>query len=104
MDLKTLLRTAVELGASDVHLKVDRAPVIRHDGELRQLDGWEPLGPGQLEIFLRDVCASAPARLTAFQETGELDTAYQPAGLPRFRVNAFRQRGDISFAFRIIPA
>jgi len=103
MDLKTLLRTAVELGASDVHLKVDRAPVIRHDGELRQLDGWEPLGPGQLEIFLRDVCSSAPARLTAFQDTGELDTAYQPAGLPRFRVNAFRQRGDISFAFRVIP-
>ena len=78
--------------------------MIRHDGSLRPLEGWPALGAGQLEIFLRDVCASAPARLTAFQETGELDTAYQPAGLPRFRVNAFRQRGDISFAFRAIPS
>jgi twitching motility protein PilT len=103
MDLNTLLRTAVERDASDVHLKVGQPPVIRHDGSLRPLHGWPPLGPGQLERFLRDVCALAPARLTAFLESGELDTAYQAAGLPRFRVNAFRQRGDISFAFRVIP-
>src|SRR5206468_11673441 len=38
-----------------------------------------------------------------FERTGELDTAYQPQGLPRFRVNAFRQRGDVSVAFRVIP-
>ena len=38
-----------------------------------------------------------------FERTGELDTAYQPQGLPRFRVNAFRQRGDVSLAFRVIP-
>jgi twitching motility protein PilT len=103
MDLKGLLQSAVDHGASDLHLKVGQPPVIRHDGSLRPLKGVGSLGPGQLEVFLRDVCASAPARLTAFQETGELDTAYQPAGLPRFRVNAFRQRGDISFAFRLIP-
>src|SRR3954466_6101602 len=104
MDLKSLLRTAVDRGASDLHLKLGQPPVIRHDGALRTLEGWPALGSEQLEIFLRDVCASAPGRLTAFQETGELDTAYQPDGLPRFRVNAFRQRGEISFAFRAIPS
>jgi twitching motility protein PilT len=103
MDLNALLKVAVEHEASDLHLKVGQPPVIRHDGSLRPLEGWPILEAAQLEIFLRDVCASAPARLTAFQETGELDTAHQPAGLPRFRVNAFRQRGDISFAFRLIP-
>jgi twitching motility protein PilT len=103
MQLDDLLRAAVDRAASDVHLKVGRPPVIRHDGSLRPLEGWPILELAQLEGYLRDVCASAPARLTAFQETGELDTAYQPARLPRFRVNAFRQRGDISFAFRIIP-
>ena len=104
MDLTSLLRAAVDQGASDVHLKAGRPPVVRLDGALRTLDGWEPLGPGQLERFLGDVCGSVPARLAAFQASGELDTAYQPAGLPRFRVNAFRQRGDISFAFRAIPS
>jgi twitching motility protein PilT len=56
-----------------------------------------------LESVLREVGESTSARLAAFEETGELDTAYQAVGLPRFRVNAFRQRGDISFAFRVIP-
>jgi twitching motility protein PilT len=49
------------------------------------------------------VGASDPARFAAFHETGEMDTAYQSPGLPRFRVNVFRQRGEISFAFRVIP-
>ena len=70
----------------------------------RRSTAGRALGPSSSRSSSRDVCASAPARLTAFQETGELDTAYQPAGLPRFRVNAFRQRGDISFAFRAIPS
>jgi twitching motility protein PilT len=103
MELNTLLRTAVEHGASDVHLKVGQPPVIRFDGALRPLEGWTPLGAPELEDVLEAVGSAAPARLAAFHETGELDTAYQQPDLPRFRVNAFRQRGDISFAFRAIP-
>jgi twitching motility protein PilT len=103
MELNTLLRTAVEQGASDVHLKVGQPPVIRFDGALRPLEGWAPFRAQELEQVLDAVGAAAPARLAGFHETGELDTAYQQADLPRFRVNAFRQRGDISFAFRAIP-
>ena len=62
------------------------------------------LGPAQLENFVARRLRLSRSRLAAFEETGELDTAYQPAGLPRFRVNAFRQRGEISFAFRAIPS
>jgi twitching motility protein PilT len=103
MDLNTLLRTAVERGASDIHLKHGQPPVIRFDGSLQPLDGWAALDSTQLEAVLATVGAAAPSRLAGFHETGELDTAYQQASLPRFRVNAFRQRGDISFAFRAIP-
>jgi twitching motility protein PilT len=103
MDLNTLLRTAVEHGASDLHLKIGQPPVIRHDGALQPLDGWAPLDAAQLELVLGEIGASAPARLATFHETGELDTSYQENDLPRFRVNAFRQRGDISFAMRVIP-
>ena len=52
-------------------------------------------------------CGSAPPTRSGSQPsttTGELDTSYQAAGLPRFRVNAFRQRGEISLAFRLIPS
>ena len=58
-----------------------------------------PGSPFKLGV-LNTVAAAAPRRIAAFHETGELDTAFQPPGLPRFRVNAFRQRGDISFAAR----
>jgi twitching motility protein PilT len=103
VDLENLLRSAVERGASDLHLKVGQPPIIRHDGELQALDGWDPLDSEQLEAILEQIGRSAPARLASFYDTGELDTAYQRGDLPRFRVNAFRQRGDISFAMRVIP-
>ena len=103
MDLTQLLHAVVDRGASDVHLKVGQPPIVRFDGELEPLAGWPTLDPPQLEEILREVGAGAPKRLATFESTGELDTAFQRQGLPRFRVNAFRQRGDISFAFRVIP-
>jgi twitching motility protein PilT len=103
IDLDKILSVAVDRGASDVHLKTGRPPIVRFDGELEQLPGFSPLGAIELGHVVNHVGASAPSRLEVFERTGELDTAYQPAGLPRFRVNAFRQRGEISLAFRVIP-
>src|SRR5215216_1122858 len=103
MELDVLLHRAVDLGASDIHLKVGRPPVLRHDGELSELVEWPWLTDVDLETVLARVCAATPARAEAFRETGELDTAYTAPELPRFRVNGFRQRGSISFAFRVIP-
>src|SRR5437763_2987388 len=103
MDLELVLRRAVELGASDIHLKVERPPIVRRDGNLGKLEGEAQLSERDLELALEQVCAETPKRLQTFLETGELDSAYSPAGLPRFRVNGFRQRGSISIAFRVIP-
>ena len=102
MDLNGLLRHAVELGASDIHLKVDRPPVLRRDGGLMPLD-VPPLDEGALEAILEHIGKRSAERLQRFRETGDLDIAYQEEDLPRFRVNAYRQRGAISFAFRVIP-
>ncbi len=99
-----MLRGAVDRGASDVHLKVGQPPMIRFDGQLQPLEGWPALKTTKLEEILREVGAAAPARLASFDATGELDMAYQYPGLPRFRINAFRQRGEISFAMRVIPS
>ncbi|MBI4171586.1 MAG: PilT/PilU family type 4a pilus ATPase [Actinobacteria bacterium] len=104
MDLNTLLERAVELGASDVHLKLGQPPVLRRDGELAPLEGWPALGESELEVVLATVTAQVPARRTTFEESGDLDLAYNAEGLPRFRVNGFRQRGAISFALRVIPS
>ncbi len=103
VDLNILLQQVVDVGSSDLHLKVDQPPIVRRDGLLRPLEGWAPLDPILLEQFVREVGSADPKRLAAFDELGDLDTSYQVPGLPRFRVNAFRQRGEISLAFRVIP-
>jgi len=103
MDLDTLLKAAVELGATDLHLKIGRPPMIRRDGELEPMEDRLELSEHDLETLLRSITASAPTRYTTFEETGELDFAYSAPELPRFRVNAFRQRGAISMALRVIP-
>ena len=103
MDLNGLLRRAVELGASDIHLKIGRPPVLRRDGALGELEDAEPLDDSALLSVLNKVSAHAPDKLTHFHTSGDLDIAYQDEDLPRFRVNAYRQRGAISFAFRVIP-
>ena len=103
MDLNALLRRAVDLGASDVHLKLDRAPLVRRDGGIEALD-VPSLTESDLDAVLRTITALAPQRYDQFQESGDLDLAYAPEGLPRFRVNIFRQRGAVSMALRVIPA
>jgi twitching motility protein PilT len=103
LDLRAILTHAVERGASDIHFKIGQPPVIRFDGDLGPLEGYRRLGSVDLQHILEQVGASAPARISRFEDSGELDIAYQLPDLPRFRVNAFRQRGDISFAFRVIP-
>ena len=103
MDLDDLLRRAVDSGASDIHLKLDRPPMVRRDGAVTPLDGLEPLTNADLDAYLHSVTAIAPQRYDIFYQTGDLDIAYTSADLPRFRVNAFRQRGAVSFALRVIP-
>jgi twitching motility protein PilT len=104
VELNAVLRRAVELGASDVHLKVGQLPVMRQDGQLAPIsDDHPPLTEADVDVALELITELTPAKRESFYETGELDLAYTSADLPRFRVNAFRQRGATSFAFRVIP-
>jgi twitching motility protein PilT len=102
MELNAILRDAVDAGASDVHFKLGLPPVLRLDGELAPLPDAPPLGELELAEILDRLTALTPRRRQLFDESGELDVAYFDMGLPRFRVNGFRQRGSVSFAFRVI--
>jgi twitching motility protein PilT len=102
MDLDSVLLHAVTLGASDVHLKFGQPPVVRCDGDLRRLE-LPPLDWPALTSVLDRVTARHQRRRADFDASGELDVAYNPPGLPRFRVTGFVQRGTPAFAFRLIP-
>src|SRR2546427_6960607 len=103
MELNPLLKRAVELGASDIHLKVGLPPILRRDGALAPLEESAILVDRDMEELIELVGKRAPERYEAFKQSGDLDVAYQDDDLPRFRINAFRQRGHISLAFRVIP-
>ena len=101
LDLDNLLREAVRREASDVHIKVGSPPFLRLDGHLAVCDS-EPVSPAETE---RVAFAIMPkARADEFLEHHEADFAYTLAGLGRFRVNVFRQRGSVGLVLRrVLP-
>src|SRR5919197_4510280 len=101
-DLQQALRVVVEEGGSDLHIKVPSRPLMRLQGRLTPLEGTEPLTPADTERVLREMLPASD-RLADFARDGEIDFSYTVRGLARFRVNAFRQRGSISIACRVVP-
>jgi len=96
-----LLSIAVQNGASDLHIIADSPPIYRIHGELK------PYGDQFLNVFdiERIVRELIPEQLwNKFEENGELDFNYEIKGLSRFRLNAFKQRNQISIAIRTIPS
>ena len=102
LDLHAALTTLVRAEGSDLHLKVPALPLMRVHGRLRPLPGAEPLTGADTEAVLRDVLHDQH-KLAEFATGHEVDFAYEVAGLARFRVSAFRQRGEISLVLRAVP-
>src|SRR6476469_5691711 len=100
-EIDSALRTLVERGGSDLHVKVGVPPTARLHGELAPLEGYPPLEPKDTEGALNEI--AEVRSLTEFAEGGEADFSYSIPGLSRFRVNAFKQRGSISIVCRAIP-
>jgi twitching motility protein PilT len=100
-DLQQALREVVERDGSDLHLKVPSPPLMRVQGDLVRL-GSDALAPADTERVLREML-TANDRLSEFAKEGEIDFSYTVPGLARVRVNAFRQRGSISIACRLVP-
>ncbi len=101
-DIDAALRHVVEHEGSDLHVKVPSAPMARIHGELRPIEGTEPLTPEDTDTALEHILTDR-ALLEEFATVGEADFSYEIPGLSRFRVNAFRQRGNVSIALRVIP-
>jgi twitching motility protein PilT len=101
-DIDSALRYVVEREGSDLHVKVPAPPMARVHGELRPIEGAEPLDSADTEAALDHIIGEQRIR-EEFDSDGEADFSYSIPGLSRFRVNAFRQRGSISIVCRAIP-
>jgi twitching motility protein PilT len=103
LDLREALALVVRTEGSDLHLKVGSHPLVRVHGQLGPLGQYDRLEPADTEDALREMLHGQPVKLEEFESSGEVDFSYAIDGLARFRVNAFRQRGSISIAARVIP-
>jgi twitching motility protein PilT len=101
-DIDAALRYVVEREGSDLHVKVPSPPMARIHGELRPIQGADPLTSEDTEQALEHILRD-PVLLEEYAKVGEADFSYEVRGLSRFRVNAFRQRGHVSIALRAIP-
>ena len=99
MNIEELLQTAVRRHASDLHLTVGIPPTLRVNGNLVALD-YPRLNLNDTMQLLDSMLSDERRQL--FQETGEIDFSYAIRGLSRFRVNAFRQRGSVAVAIRLV--
>ena len=99
--LAELLRTTVEMGGSDLHVRVDSPPQVRIHGLLQPLDGWHPLTAPETEKLARAYLTTEQSK--QFDEKKELDHSIGLEGLSRFRVNIFRQKETVGGVFRVIP-
>jgi len=102
LDIDACLRHLVQVGGSDLHLKVPSPPLTRLDGELVPIPGFEQLTPQDTEHAVFSMLSDKD-KLQEFADEREVDFAYAIDGTGRFRVNAFHQRGAVSLVCRAIP-
>ena len=101
LELNEILKIALKGGASDIHMKSGLPPIFRIDGALVPLKNAERLLPEYLEKMAAGIMNAVQKE--RFAANRECDLAYGIAGLGRFRVNVFQQRGTVGVVFRVIP-
>jgi twitching motility protein PilT len=98
--LDNLLRTMTDRGASDLHLKPTRPPLIRVTGRLHEIED-DPVKPEDIRAMLEQILK--PNMRAKLDERMSIDFGYGVHGLARFRANVYYQRGTLAAAFRRIP-
>ncbi|HWR43654.1 type IV pilus twitching motility protein PilT [Sporomusa sp.] len=99
LNIDSLLKEAVLAQASDIHLTVGVSPIFRLQGSLTTTQ-YPRLEYKDTEAILTAIIN--PEQREKFELLGEIDFSYAITGLSRFRVNAFRQRGSIAIAIRVV--
>ena len=101
MKLDDILIAAHKIGASDIHLKIFKEPVVRKNRKLQILEGFGKLDKDLLEEYIKQVVPSEQKR-KLLEENGEIDISYSIHKVSRYRVNIYKQRGTYAFAFRAL--
>jgi len=102
VDFAQMLKDVIEVNASDLHLTVGSAPMIRVRGELRGLDGYPQLTSKDTRDMVYGILSNDQRK--RIEEDWQVDFSYSVPRMGRFRVNAYMQRASVGAAFRLIPS
>ena len=91
----------IELGASDLHLASGQPPMVRINGEIERIN-YPAFDSDILKQLVYEIATEE--KIKVFEETGDVDFAYEIPKLSRFRVNFFNQIRGIAAVFRVIPS
>lgn len=100
-DLMLALQEVLLSSASDLHVTVNAAPMIRVDGVLRPISANVSWERHKVTTALYSILSEEQREV--FERNLELDFAFTLSANARFRVNFYQQRNAIGAAFRLIP-
>jgi twitching motility protein PilT len=99
--IELLLEEVVKKRASDLHLQVGLPPMMRVDGSLNPITGYDTLDEQKVEMLVNSILDQDQQQI--LQKDKEFDFSFAFGNLGRFRVNAFHERGNLAAALRLIP-
>lgn len=99
ISVEEVLARAKEAGASDVHITVGVPPKMRVNGDLITMD-YERMLPPDTHRVVEDIMSDY--QLQRFEERGEYDMSFSIPNIGRYRVNAYKQRGSVAVALRLV--
>jgi len=99
--IELLLEEVIKKKASDLHLQVGLAPILRVDGALAPIPGTPVLTEDTIETLIFAILDDEQKQILLKDK--EFDFSFAFGDLGRFRVNAFHERGNLAAALRLIP-
>jgi len=100
-EINRILRQLVREGASDLHLTAGQRPMVRKDGAIRNLPGWDVLDSATIERWMAAIAHETATE--SFYGAHDADFAHEIESVSRFRVNWFRDRNGVGGVMRTIP-
>ena len=100
MTIKEIFQLAAKKNASDVHLVVDAAVVLRIDGDLVEVEPKKILSKKEIEQMVSSLLSEEQKKM--FISNKELDFSYENEDEARFRVNILYERGNVGLVARVI--
>ncbi len=101
LELNKLLSVVLERDSSDLHLMVGEPPIIRVDTQLIRLDNYQVLSNDNVADLINVLLTAEQKQM--FEREMQLDFSYSFKDNIRFRVNAYRQKGVLGLALRVVP-